>query len=146
MAEEKKKRNLNEHLVVGYPNNFALIPHINKVPDGKIEFIEQKMTPPGPVVAFANGVVDLFLTNDYQLAYRVTTARIASFGGDRYLLVAHDRLDEARSARMVHKLLLELSKLHPDFMLFPKFALKYSSDGEYNSSIPVDIYDTKGMD
>ncbi|MEI8224237.1 MAG: hypothetical protein WCG20_03905 [bacterium] len=144
--EQKTIRDLDKHLVVAYSRGFALIPSI-KLSDGLLEFVEHKGTPPAPAISFAQGESDIYLADNYQMAYKITTVPIAIFGG-LYLLVSHDNLDRIRKSRMVQGLLTYLAAKHSDLMVYPKFALVYPTVEDYKKSVDAlaDIYNHKDMD
>lgn len=143
---EKMKRDLDKHLVVAYSKGFALIPNI-KLPDGIVEFVEHKGTPPAPAISFARGESDMYLADNYQLAYKITTVPIAIFNG-LYLLVAYDHVEQVRKSRMVQGLLTHLAAKHPDLMVYPRFALAYPEIADYQKSVDAqrDMYNHSDMD
>lgn len=144
--EQKTIRDLDKHLIVAYSKGFALIPNI-KLPDGLLEFVEHKGSPPAPAISFAQGESDIYLADNYQMAYKMTTTPIAIFNG-LYLLVAYENLERVRKSRMVQGLLTRLAAKHPDLMVYPKFALVYPTLEDYQKSVDAlaDIYNHKDMD
>lgn len=154
-SQRASKRDLAQHVVIAYEEHHALVPEgLRKTPGGKIEFVKHQILKPGnpasPITSFLKGESDLFLTNKCQLAHLQGCVKIATYGGSspEYLLAPVATLKELQHSRLVHGFLLGLEKMHRDLMIFPIFALKFTSLDEYTAEVTnqSDVYDHSDMD